>query len=77
MTKPLPPQTDNSKLAELLHQQAQADDGLCFADFMAQALYHPQYGYYIVPRDRIGKSGDFFTSSSVNALFGRGKCTPA
>jgi SAM-dependent MidA family methyltransferase len=38
---------------------------------MEQALYHPQYGYYIAPRDRIGKSGDFFTSSSVNPLFGR------
>ena len=70
MTQQPPPKTNSSPLAELLHQQAQADDGICFVDFMAQALYHPKYGYYIAPRDRIGKSGDFFTSSSVNRLFG-------
>lgn len=67
----VPPQTNNSPLAALLHQQAKAAGGMTFADFMALALYHPQYGYYMTPRDRIGKSGDFFTSSSVNALFGR------
>ena len=67
----VPPQTNNSPLATLLHHQAKAAGGINFADFMAQALYHPQYGYYMAPRDRIGKSGDFFTSSSVNALFGR------
>ena len=42
-----------------------------FAEFMDQALYHPQYGYYMRARERIGKAGDFFTSSSVDALFGR------
>ena len=71
MTDQIPPQTNDSPLAALLHQQAQACDGIRFSDFMAQVLYHPQYGYYMTPRDRIGKSGDFFTSSSVNALFGR------
>ncbi len=71
MTQQSPSQTDNSQLAGLLHQQAQDANGICFADFMEQALYHPQYGYYIAPRNRIGKSGDFFTSSSVNPLFGR------
>lgn len=60
-----------SPLAAWLHRQAQAVGGIPFADFMAQALYHPQYGYYMAPRQRIGKSGDFFTSSSVTAVFGR------
>lgn len=71
MTQRVSPQNHPSQLVALLHQQAQAADGISFADFMAQVLYHPQYGYYMVTRDRIGKSGDFFTSSSVNALFGR------
>lgn len=71
MTQQIPLQTNSSHLAALLHQQAQTSGGITFADFMAQALYHPQYGYYMTPRDRIGKSGDFFTSSSVNPLFGR------
>lgn len=63
--------SENSPLAQLLHAQALAADGINFATFMAQALYHPQFGYYMVERQRIGKAGDFFTSSSVNALFGR------
>jgi SAM-dependent MidA family methyltransferase len=41
-----------------------------FVDFMTRCLYHPQHGYYMHPRIRIGKEGDFFTSSSVHALFG-------
>lgn len=71
MSKPMPPQENLSPLAALLHRQAQNAGGINFAEFMAQALYHPQYGYYMGRRDRIGKSGDFFTSSSVSALFGR------
>lgn len=71
MTHASPPQANTSPLADMLHRQARSENGLCFADFMAQALYHPDYGYYMTPRDRIGKAGDFFTSSSVNALFGR------
>ncbi len=66
-----PPQTNDSPLTALLHHQARTVGGISFADFMALALYHPQYGYYMTQRNRIGKSGDFFTSSSVNALFGR------
>jgi len=50
---------------------AEAGGAIPFADFMALCLYHPQYGYYMAPRDRIGREGDFFTSSSVHALFGR------
>jgi SAM-dependent MidA family methyltransferase len=38
---------------------------------MEQCLYHPKYGYYTTSRKRIGKEGDFFTSSSVHSLFGR------
>ncbi|MGW8312891.1 MAG: class I SAM-dependent methyltransferase [Desulfuromonadales bacterium] len=65
------PHIANSPLNTLLQQQIQSVGGICFAEFMAQALYHPQYGYYMSPRARIGKAGDFFTSSSVSSLFGR------
>ncbi|MDT8442235.1 MAG: SAM-dependent methyltransferase [Desulfuromonadales bacterium] len=44
---------------------------LSFADYMQLCLYHPEHGYYMQPRQRIGKAGDFFTSSSVHSLFGR------
>ncbi len=63
--------SDISPLARLLGEQAKAAGGLSFAAFMEQALYHPEYGYYMTARQRIGKAGDFFTSSSVSALFGR------
>ena len=43
-----------------------------FVRFMELALYHPQYGYYTDPnRAQIGRSGDFYTSVSVGALFGQ------
>ena len=44
---------------------------ISFARYMGLCLYHPRHGYYISDRIRIGKQGDFFTSSSVHFLFGR------
>lgn len=38
---------------------------------MARALYHPEHGYYARGLDRVGRSGDFFTSVSAGPLFGR------
>jgi SAM-dependent MidA family methyltransferase len=43
---------------------------------MELALYHPQYGYYMrqpdgVDHERIGWSGDFYTSSDVHPILGR------
>ncbi len=60
-----------SPLANELRERIAASGGLPFAEFMAACLYHPQYGYYMTSRQRVGKQGDFFTSSSVHALFGR------
>lgn len=54
-----------------LKQRIEDAGGIPFADFMEQALYHPLYGYYMKPRTRIGKGGDFFTSSSVHSCFGQ------
>jgi len=71
MSNHIPPQPNTTPLASHLHRKIMQAGRLSFAEFMAQALYHPQYGYYMAPRDRIGKAGDFFTSSSVHALFGR------
>jgi len=44
---------------------------ITFREFMEIALYHPQVGYYATASHRIGKEGDFFTSSSLGPLFGR------
>lgn len=37
---------------------------------MELALYCPVYGYYEKEGDKIGRSGDFYTSVSVGSLFG-------
>lgn len=47
-----------------------------FVRFMELALYHPIYGYYVrqsdnVEHERIGWSGDFYTSSDVHPILGR------
>lgn len=47
-----------------------------FVRFMELALYHPQHGYYMRPpkagSERIGWSGDFYTSSDVHPVLGQG-----
>jgi SAM-dependent MidA family methyltransferase len=47
-----------------------------FVRFMELALYHPQFGYYMRQpngegHERIGWSGDFYTSSDVYPILGR------
>jgi SAM-dependent MidA family methyltransferase len=61
----------NEKLTEIIREEIRAHGPITFARFMELALYHPEHGYYASGRARIGKSGDFFTSVSVGALFGR------
>lgn len=46
------------------------DKQITFATYMELALYHPLYGYYSKNRQKIGKEGDFYTSSSVGPIFG-------
>ncbi|MEE4253226.1 MAG: SAM-dependent methyltransferase [Desulfuromusa sp.] len=61
----------SSELLLQLRQKIASSAGISFAEFMNQALYHPEYGYYTTARTRIGKKGDFFTSSSVHSCFGQ------
>jgi SAM-dependent MidA family methyltransferase len=47
-----------------------------FVRFMELALYHPQFGYYMrqpdaADHERIGWSGDFYTSADVNHMLGQ------
>ena len=43
---------------------------ITFADFMELALYHPEHGYYTSGKEKIGKKGDYYTSSDVHPVFG-------
>jgi SAM-dependent MidA family methyltransferase len=57
-------------LAEILRAEIAAHGPMSFRDFMARALYDPQFGYYASGRAKIGRKGDYFTSVSVGPLFG-------
>ncbi|WCR29323.1 SAM-dependent methyltransferase [Paenibacillus thiaminolyticus] len=41
-----------------------------FSAFMKSCLYHPEGGYYMSDRPKIGKKGDFYTSSNVGSAMG-------
>jgi SAM-dependent MidA family methyltransferase len=43
---------------------------ITFADYVNLALYHPKYGYYTSEKEKIGKKGDYYTSSDVHPVFG-------
>jgi len=60
-----------SPLEKILINRILASGPLPFSEFMEACLYHPEYGYYMTNRQRIGRDGDFFTSSSVHGLFGQ------
>lgn len=42
-----------------------------FVRYMELALYHPEYGYYNSPWEKIGKGGDYYTSPHIHPVFGR------
>jgi len=58
-------------LAEALRAEIAQRGPISFRDFMARALYDPDYGYYGAGKARVGRGGDFFTNVSVGPLFGR------
>jgi SAM-dependent MidA family methyltransferase len=54
------------EISNLIHKRGK----ITFADFMELALYHPEYGYYTSSKEKIGKRGDYYTSSDVHSVFG-------
>lgn len=57
-------------IQEKIARKIEQDGPICFGEFMAEALYCPNLGYYEVGTNNIGASGDFYTSVSTGALFG-------
>lgn len=52
-----------------LRRRIAIEGPLTIADFMADALGHPEYGYYIT-RDPFGRGGDFTTAPEISQMFG-------
>ncbi|MDQ8203942.1 SAM-dependent methyltransferase [Pelagicoccus sp. SDUM812003] len=63
--------TPSSELLDALAAQANAAGFIELPDFIETALYHPQHGYYIKERQRVGRNpqSDFYTSVSLRAAF--------
>lgn len=58
------------ELTKIIRQRISKEGPISFHDFMETALYYPDLGYYMVPKDKIGKKGDFYTSSNLGPVFG-------
>jgi NADH dehydrogenase [ubiquinone] 1 alpha subcomplex assembly factor 7 len=60
---------ERTALEDRLIALIQARGPITVADYMADALYHPQDGYY-TSRSPIGAEGDFITAPEVSQIFG-------
>ena len=58
-----------STLATLLANRIRAGGPITIADYMADCLMHPRYGYYAT-RDPFGAAGDFTTAPEISQMFG-------
>lgn len=63
----------HTPLSELISERiiSSPDKKITFYDFMQMALYEDELGYYTKDKSKIGKSADFYTSSSVGPIFGQ------
>lgn len=60
-----------SKLAWLRNTiDASPNAAVSFYEYMHLCLYSPEHGYYMKESPKIGKDGDFYTSSNVGTVMG-------
>lgn len=65
-------QQGNTELIQTIRAAIHAapQQAISFRDYMDLCLYHPMHGYYMNGKEKIGKEGDFYTSSSIGSLLG-------
>lgn len=56
-------------IMQLLDQNPEGK--MSYSEFINAALYTPEAGYYMSEREKIGKQGDFYTTSNLSDVFGR------
>ncbi|WP_019154494.1 class I SAM-dependent methyltransferase [Robertmurraya massiliosenegalensis] len=44
---------------------------ITYAEFIEEALYHPEWGYYMKEGVKVGRKGDFITTSNISDIYGR------
>lgn len=42
-----------------------------YSEFIADALYHEELGYYMKESEKVGRKGDFITTSNISDVYGR------
>jgi SAM-dependent MidA family methyltransferase len=62
----------NEPLARIIRRKIKRSgiQAISFQQFMELCLYTPEVGYYTGTRAKVGKKGDFYTSSAVGGLLG-------
>ena len=63
--------TDITLLPNIIKSTIEKEGPITFARFMEMALYYPELGYYVSAREKIGREGDYYTSSEVHILFAK------
>ena len=58
-----------SPLLDHIKRRIALSGPISIADFMNEALAHPEYGYYR-KQDPLGRAGDFITAPEVSQMFG-------
>jgi SAM-dependent MidA family methyltransferase len=61
----------NQSLRGQIEQEIRERGPMPFSRYMEICLYDPAAGYYSRNASQFGKTGDFYTSSDVHAVFGR------
>lgn len=60
-----------SLLRAKIEQEIRRRGSIPFSRYMELCLYDAEFGYYSRNVEQFGKTGDFYTSSDVHAVFGR------
>ena len=58
-----------SPLVKIIQNEIKNTGPIPFVRFMELCLYHPEFGYYCSPRDKIGLHADYDTSPSIHPIF--------
>jgi SAM-dependent MidA family methyltransferase len=58
-------------LSGIIIKKIKEEGPISFHDFMELSLYHPDLGYYTSDGNKLGRSGDYYTSPFLTSLFGQ------